>query len=251
MLRVYRPIPAAQLKLLIFDLDGTLIDSRRDLSESVNATLSHFQLARQPESQIASYIGDGAALLIERALSAAGSPQHTQSLAAPALAWFLDYYRDHKLDHTRLYPGVLDALHTLQQGLGVPMAVLTNKPVVPSQQICDALGLAPFFFAIYGGNSFPTKKPAPHGIQHLMTQAGATPAQTLMVGDSHVDIETARSVGAFSLACRFGLSPHSLAPLESAQLLDAAVDHASQWPQALGLPSPIPVATTAGAIYGL
>lgn len=232
MVRVYRPVPTAQLKLLIFDLDGTLIDSRRDLCESVNATLSRFQLTRQPEAQIASYIGDGAGVLIERALATALADP---ALAQPALTFFLDYYREHKLDFTRPYPGVLAALERLKQALGIPMAVLTNKPVGPSQQICDELGLSPFFFAIYGGNSFASKKPDPYGIRHLMTEAGAAPEQTLMVGDSHVDIETARAVGAWSLGCRFGLSPQSLVPLAALGHLNCEVDSAEEWLQALGL----------------
>lgn len=241
MLRVLRSIPAKQLRLLVFDLDGTLIDSRKDLAESVNAMLVHCGLSRQPESQIASFIGNGAAVLVERSLAAAAAAQGAAAQAAdpaltgPALEYFLDYYREHKLDYTRLYPGVHAALTALQSALPVQMAVLTNKPVVPSRQICTALGLDPFFCNIYGGNSFATRKPDPEGLQTLMREAGARPDQTLMVGDTDVDIRTAQAAGAFSLGCRFGLSPHTIAAMEQQGLVDAVVDSAAEWCDALGL----------------
>jgi phosphoglycolate phosphatase len=232
MVRIYRPIPAAQLRLLVFDLDGTLIDSRKDLVESVNAALGRLQLPRQLEDAIASWIGDGASKLMERALAACGADP---ALVPKALEAFLDYYRDHKLDHTRLYPGVIDSLAALKQALSIPMAVLTNKPVRPSEQICEALELAPYFFSIYGGNSFVTKKPDPEGLLRLMHEASAEPGQTLMVGDSSVDVRTAQAAGAWSLGCRFGLSPHTIAELETLGQVDAVVDSANEWPAALSL----------------
>lgn len=232
MVRIYRPIPAAQLRLLVFDLDGTLIDSRKDLVESVNAALGQLQLPRQLDDSIASWIGDGASKLMERALAACGADS---ALGPTALEAFLDYYRDHKLDHTRLYRGVIESLATLKQALSIPMAVLTNKPVRPSQQICEALGLAPYFFSIYGGNSFGTKKPDPEGLLRLMYEASAEPAQTLMVGDSSVDVRTAQAAGSWSLGCRFGLSPQTIAELEALGQVDAVVDAAEEWPAALSL----------------
>ncbi len=212
MVRIYRPIPAAQLRLLVFDLDGTLIDSRKDLVESVNAVLVQLALPRQPDDAIASWIGDGAGKLIERALVACHADP---ALGPAALDAFLDYYREHKLDHTRVYPGVMESLALLARQLPVPMAVLTNKPVRPSQQICEALG--------------------PEGLQTLLAEAGATPDQTLMVGDSSVDIETAYAVGAWSLGCRFGLSPHTMEQMEAEGRVDAVVDSADEWPAALGV----------------
>jgi phosphoglycolate phosphatase len=232
MIRIYRPIPAARLRLLVFDLDGTLIDSRKDLVESVNAVLVQLALPRQPEDAIASWVGDGAGKLIERALVASDADL---ALLSTALEAFLDYYREHKLDHTRVYPGVMESLASLTRLLPVPMAVLTNKPVRPSQQICEALALAPYFFSIYGGNSFATKKPDPEGLRQLMDEAGATPEQTLMVGDSSVDILTARSAGAWSLGCRFGLSPHTMEQMEAEGLVNTVVDGAKEWAEAIGL----------------
>jgi phosphoglycolate phosphatase len=128
------------------------------------------------------------------------------------------------------------ALVMLQASLPAQMAVLTNKPVVPSRQICEALGLGPFFFEIYGGNSFATKKPDPEGLQRLMQQAGAAPHETLMIGDSDVDIRTARAATAWSIGCRFGLSPQTIDAMEREAQLDAVVDTAVEWCEVLGLP---------------
>ncbi len=232
MVETLRSLPCAQLRLLVFDLDGTLIDSREDLIASVNAALGQFGLAPQAGDRVASYIGDGAGMLVERALAADGADR---SLAPAVLEAFLDYYRDHKLDRTRPYPGVLARLAGLRESLPVRMAVLTNKPVHASREICSALGLAPYFFSIYGGNSFATKKPDPEGLRKLMAEAGAGPEETVMIGDSDVDILTARAAGAWSIGCRYGLSPQSIAAMEREGLVDVAVDEAGEWTEALGV----------------
>jgi len=145
-----------------------------------------------------------------------------------AFAYFLSYYRAHKLDFTQVYPGVmesLEALKTLPDGSERRMAVLTNKPVGPARAICEGLGISKYFFSIYGGDSFPTKKPDPLGLLTLMENAGAAPEETLMIGDSDVDVRTARNAGAWSLGCSFGLAPESLEEVEP----DAMADHASAW----------------------
>jgi phosphoglycolate phosphatase len=221
-------IPVESLRLLVFDLDGTLIDSRRDLANSVNAMLSHLGRPELPQDVIASYIGDGAGMLVRRAL---GDPED-EGYVVGALTFFLEYYREHKLDYTQLYPGVIESLERLRRGPdGIirQMAVLTNKPIGPSTAICDALGLSRYFFRIYGGNSFSTKKPDPQGLNALLREAGAGPFETLMIGDSDIDILTARSSGVWSLGCRFGLSPHTL---DAAQP-DCLVDSAFDWAEAL------------------
>jgi len=229
--------------LLIFDLDGTLIDSRIDLCNSVNATLAHFGKPVLADATIASYIGDGAAALVRRALAhehliAAEPDPHDDAFLKQALSYFVAYYHRHKLDYTYVYPGVIEALTAIRdRHPALPMAVLTNKPVIPSRAICAHFGLDRFFFATYGGNSFATKKPDPHGILTLIAEASAltkstiTPAETVMIGDSHVDVETARACGARSLGCTFGLSPESLAAAGP----DASVDHPAGWPKALDL----------------
>lgn len=230
MVQFLNRLPLADLRLLVFDLDGTLIDSSRDLSNSVNAMLVRFGRKPLPEAVIASYIGDGAGMLVRRAL---GDPAD-EAYVERALTCFLDYYREHKLDYTSVYPGVLEALDALRvapDGRQRAMAVLTNKPIGPSVAICDALGLTEYFFQIYGGNSFPTKKPDPAGLDALIREAGVTPQETLMVGDSGVDILTARNAGAWALGCRFGLSPHTLEDVPA----DCVVDSASEWVEALTL----------------
>src|SRR5271165_3142202 len=160
MIRVFRPIPVKQLKLLVFDLDGTLIDSAQDLCNSVNATLNHFGHRALEDSEIAGFIGDGALMLVRRAFAKAYGGPVDEAFLQSGYQFFLDYYRAHKLDFTYAYEGVLEALAALRaihDQTGSParaMAVLTNKPVRPARDICAALGMAPYFMQIYGGNSF-------------------------------------------------------------------------------------------------
>ena len=228
MFRTFRPIPAASLRLLVFDLDGTLIDSGADLCASVNAMLRHFDRPPLPEKVISTYIGDGAAKLVSRSL---GEPADAAFLDS-ALAYFLDYYRQHKLDQTYVYPGVfasLDSLRFEPGGAARSMAVLTNKPIGASQAICDALGLSPYFFRIYGGNSFATKKPDPEGLLALLKEAGVSAQETLLIGDSAVDIRTARNAGVWSMGCSYGLAPHTLV----ADPPDCVVESPADWPLAL------------------
>src|SRR5580704_17518421 len=140
MIKFHRQFDPHQIKLLIFDLDGTLIDSRLDLIHSVNATLKHLGRPELPGDVIASYVGDGAPMLIRRAL---GDPRD-ESLVKDGLDHFLAYYRVHKLDHTHLYNGIKEMLTAIRNsnGTSCQMAVLSNKPVNPSRLIVEALGLA-------------------------------------------------------------------------------------------------------------
>jgi phosphoglycolate phosphatase len=232
MLHVLNPIPAESIRLIVFDLDGTLIDSRKDLANSVNAMLTQLNQQPLPEEIIATYIGDGVGMLVRRAL---GDPVDEHAVE-DGVNRFLAYYREHKLDHTYAYPGVfasLDALRSMPDGSLRSMAVLTNKPIGPSMAICEALGLSPYFFRIYGGNSFGTKKPDPEGLNALIREANVTPHETLMVGDSDVDILTARRAGTWVIGCRFGLSSHTVENIPS----DCLVDTASEWATALNLAS--------------
>jgi phosphoglycolate phosphatase len=236
MIRVFRSIPVEQLKLLVFDLDGTLIDSAQDLCNSVNATLAHFNHPPLSDVVIGGFIGDGALMLVRRALAVAYGGPVEEEFLLNAYGYFLDYYRAHKLDFTYAYDGVLEALAALNALSNLPrhrqprtLAVLTNKPVRPAQDICSALGLAPYFLRIYGGNSFPTKKPDPEGLNALMIEAGASAEQTVLIGDSHVDVLTARNAGAWSIGCTFGLSPESLETTQP----DILVDSPGDWTAAL------------------
>src|SRR6267154_2495203 len=175
MIRFHRQFDPQKIRLVIFDLDGTLIDSRLDLVHSVNAALRHIGRPELPDEVIASYVGDGAPILIQRAL---GGEAVDEAIVRQGLQFFLSYYREHKLDHTTVYEGVKEALAAIQ-GLsnGVPrkMAVLSNKPVIPSRAIVEALGLGSFFMQIYGGNSFATKKPDPEGALKLLEESGVRP----------------------------------------------------------------------------
>ena len=235
MIRVLRPVPVERLKLLVFDLDGTLIDSAQDLCNSVNATLENFGRPYLTDEIIARYIGNGALMLVRRAFAADDGKEPGEELLAEAYKFFLDYYREHKLDYTYAYEGVLealDALHRVHDQVDAPqraMAVLTNKPVRPAQAICEALGLTPYFLTIYGGNSFATKKPDPEGLLALMKEADAKPDETVMIGDSQVDVQTARNAGAWVIGCTFGLAPGSLEVIPP----DVLVDSPADWTAAL------------------
>jgi phosphoglycolate phosphatase len=215
-----RPFEPHSIKLVIFDLDGTLIDSRLDLVHSVNAALRHIGRPELPDDVIASYVGDGAPILIQRAL---GGEVIDEALVRQGLQFFLSYYREHKLDHTTVYAGIHKALGAIQNsgkfshnheekrnGSPRSMAILTNKPVVPSRAIVEALGLGPFFKQIYGGNSFATKKPDPEGARKLLEESGVRPGEAVIVGDSHVDVETGRNACLWTVGVTYGFAPHTL-----------------------------------------
>lgn len=202
-------------ELLIFDLDGTLIDSKLDLAHAVNATRAHMGLNALEHERVYSYVGNGAPVLIRRAMGAQASEPEVQE----ALEFFLEYYRDHFLDYTTLYPGVRAALDRLRD-VGKRMAVLTNKPVRISRAILDGLGVGAHFFQVYGGNSFDLKKPDPIGVHTLMREAGVPAARTLMVGDSSVDIQTARNGGIACCGMTYGFAPETLADPAPDRLMD-------------------------------
>ena len=228
-------------RLLVFDLDGTLIDSQVDLANSINAMLAHLGKPELPHAVLLGYIGDGATMLVRRALGDPEGDVHDEQYVNEALEFFLAHYRVHKLDFTTVYAGVVEALAAIRaEWPGIAMAVLTNKPVGVSREICAHFGLDRYFFQVYGGNSFHTKKPDPAGLLALMAEASAldgadaaagaiTAGGTVMIGDSEVDILTARNCGARSIGCSYGLSPQSLAAAPP----DATVDSAAQWPAAL------------------
>jgi phosphoglycolate phosphatase len=188
---------------LIFDLDGTLIDSKRDLIHSVNAMLGEMGRARLDEETISGYIGHGAPVLVSRALGGNAKEEELRR----ALQFFLGYYEEHKMDTTCAYPGIPDALAELSRKK-VPMAVLTNKPVKISVRILGSLGLAIYFRVIYGGNSFETKKPNPFGANKILNEFGAQPRETMIVGDSEVDVQTARNAGTIAAAVNYGFGVH-------------------------------------------
>jgi phosphoglycolate phosphatase len=191
-------------ELFIFDLDGTLIDSKTDLVNSVNATRAWMDLDPLSVELISSYVGNGAPNLIKRALPDATDPQLEE-----ALKYFFAYYKEHMLDATVLYPGVREALDELHAS-GKTMAILTNKAVRFSETLIRRLNLDNHFFRIYGGNSFEEKKPHPMGLQKLMQERSVEPDRTIMIGDSSIDILTARAAGTKAVGVTWGFQPESL-----------------------------------------
>lgn len=189
------------IRALIFDLDGTLIDSKNDLIQSVNAMLRELGRGELAAETISGYIGHGAPKLVARALGEGCSESEKQR----ALEFFLKHYEVHKLDTTRAYPGVPETLEELRS---LPMAVLTNKPVRISVRILEGLGLARYFKAIYGGNSFDTKKPDPFGARTIIREMMAVAGETMMVGDSDVDVQTARNAGTMAAVVNYGFGAY-------------------------------------------
>jgi phosphoglycolate phosphatase len=210
--------------LLIFDLDGTLIDSRLDLAHAVNATRARMGKGPLPHEQIFSFVGNGAPVLIRRAMG----PDASEEDVGNALEFFLDYYGHHALDHTLLYAGVGESLARMHRA-GLMLAVLTNKPVRISRGILDGLGIGSLFFQVYGGNSFEHKKPHRIGVDTLRAEAGAAAADTWMVGDSYVDVQTARNAGVASCGVTWGFQPESFREFPPDLLIHRMEDFADRF----------------------
>jgi len=185
------------MRAFVFDLDGTLIDSKMDLVNSVNAMLRETGRAELPGELVASYVGYGAPQLIASALGPAATDEDRRE----GLAIFLRHYDAKKLEQTRAYPGVVEGLHQLG---ATPMAVLSNKPAKPSLEILQRLDLAKYFRAIYGGDSFAKKKPDPRGALAILMECGVPPEHAAMVGDSDVDVQTARNAGMLAIGVKYG-----------------------------------------------
>lgn len=211
-------------RLIVFDLDGTLIDSRRDLANATNRLLQELGGEPLAEDAVAAMVGEGAGVLVRRAVAAAG----LEVDRARALARFLDIYESCLLDNTRPYDGVREVLDTLSQS--TRLAVLTNKPAGATRRILEGLDLLRWFARVVGGDSEFPRKPDPAALLHLAASAGVAPAATLMVGDSRIDLETARRAGTAMCLARYGFgyrgetadlagteyaidAPHALIPL--------------------------------------
>ena len=193
------------MDLLIFDLDGTLVDSRQDLANAVNAMLTDLGRKSLANERVYSYVGNGAPVLVRRALG----DQATDDVFRKGLAFFMEYYAAHDLDFTVLYPGVQISLDRFRDA-GKHMAVLTNKPIGMTRHILDGLGVAGHFFRVIGGDSLERKKPDPIGVEALMREAGVDRAHAVMVGDSSVDVATARNAGIACCGVTYGFQPESL-----------------------------------------
>ena len=190
----------------VFDLDGTLVDSRRDLADSANDMLAGYGAAPLDEHRIASMVGCGAPTLVKRVLAAAG----TDAPLDEALALFLAAYNQRLIRWTRPYEGIPDLLDELRS-CDTAMALLTNKPLVQSVTILEAFGLSRYFHWVVGGDGPWPRKPAPEGMHFLMQQASAAPGETVLIGDSAIDLQTARNAGVRICLARYGFGFADLA----------------------------------------
>jgi phosphoglycolate phosphatase len=196
-------------RLAVFDLDGTLIDSRRDLADSANHMLAAYGAGPLADDRIASMVGCGAPTLVKRVMSAAG----VQAPLDEALARFLSAYDERLTHHTRPYDGIPDVLEELESR-GTSMAVLTNKPMEQSVRILDAFGLSKYFPRIVGGDGPWPRKPAPDGMQFLMREVAAGADDTVLIGDSTIDLQTSRNAGVRICLARYGFGFAGVPPAD-------------------------------------
>src|SRR5262245_48022658 len=207
-------VPSELMKpVIIFDLDGTLVDSKKDLTASVNYIRYRFDLPSLTEDEIARFIGDGALMLIRRALAEKGTDTNVQN----GLQMFLSYYRAHMLDQTELYPGVRETLDKLKD---CKLAVLTNKAVHFSCAMLDGLGIYRHFAAVYGGNSFDRKKPDPVGIYQILSDTKGSREKTWMIGDSAVDVQTGRNARVTTCGVTYGYATETFKEAQPDFLID-------------------------------
>jgi phosphoglycolate phosphatase len=190
-------------RLLVFDLDGTLVDSLGDLVAAVNDLVSRYGGRELSPLEVARMVGEGAGVLVGRAIASSGAAVEPRE----ALPLFLDIYDRLLPGTTRPYPGIPEVLDGVDPS--VPLAVLTNKPTDATRKILDELGLAPRFRHVIGGDGPHRRKPNPDGLLHLASTAGSGPATTLLVGDSHVDVETAHAAGTRVCVARYGFGQAS------------------------------------------
>jgi len=223
-----RPARGGRFRLVVFDLDGTLVDSRRDIADAANRLVVEHGGAPLPEEQVVGMVGEGVALLVERVTSAAG----IHPVPEGAVDRFMEIYSRGLLVHTQAYPGILEVVRDLSRS--TRLAVLTNKPRSSSVMILDALGLAPFFWRILGGDNPWGRKPDPEAMRQLMAEAGVTPDATVLVGDSGIDLQTSRSAGTHVCLARYGFG-HAAFPFERLDGTELAVDAPSQLLSVLGV----------------
>ena len=191
------------IELVVFDLDGTLADTKSDLALSVNAMREYMGLVPLPLEAITYYVGHGVTALVRHALGDKAADDEVKK----GLTFFLDHYEHHLLDNTIAYPGVREALEELRNR---KLAILTNKPTRFCREIVTGLGLAPYFFQIFGGDSFPLKKPDPTGIRSLMNLVSTPAEKALMVGDSDTDVLTGRNAGVWTCGVTYGYAPQTV-----------------------------------------
>jgi phosphoglycolate phosphatase len=194
-------------QLIIFDLDGTLVDSVPDLASAVDRMLEQLGHPAAGEAKVRGWVGNGAALLVRRALADSADPGIVAAVDderhAQALTLFKQIYQQENGRLTRLYPGVRDVLSGLA-GLGIPLAMVTNKPLPFTTPLLEQFAIAPYFRSVIGGECLPERKPHPLPLLHVCEQLGVQPRASLMVGDSRNDIDAAKAAGMISAALTYG-----------------------------------------------
>jgi len=198
-----------------FDLDGTLVDSRADLAAATNHVLRSFALPQIPPRLVFALVGEGARRLVERALGPARADAVDEGVRR-----FLVFYGEHLLDATVLYPGIHEALEALRAA-GATLSVLSNKPEGLSRTILAGLGVSAYFRAVIGGDTLPTRKPDPAGLEQLRRLTETPLARMLLVGDSPVDVATAANAGAAFCGVGWGLDPERLRSARPACLVES------------------------------
>jgi len=191
--------PSRKWRALLFDLDGTLVDSLRDIAASLDQAMEACGLPLRDPAWVRAHVGRGAAFLVEAAVG----PDAGEDLRRQALEAFVRHYEAHPCTWTRPYPGVPETLAGLS-ARGLDLAVLSNKPAAIARRVVEILDLAPHFRHVWGGESFPRRKPAPDGIRHFLDELGLAPRQACMVGDSTMDMECAAAAGVWSCYCTGG-----------------------------------------------
>lgn len=214
------PTALPRIRAVLFDLDGTLVDSAEDLRRALNAVLAERGLRSLGLAEVKGMIGDGAAKLVERGLAATGGDLAGHG---EALRRFLAIYEANAAEATRPYPGVAETLAALK-ARGLPLAVVTNKPAAATAAVLEALGLAPFFQAVVGGDTLLERKPHPAPLLHALAALGVSPGEALMVGDNHHDVKAARAAGAAAIAVTYGYSHVPHAELGADHLIDSLTE---------------------------
>jgi len=206
------------IRAALFDLDGTLVDSAADLAQAVNHALRGLGLPERPLAEIATFVGEGAARLVERAVAPRAE------LLDQGLALWWEHYQAHLLDHTALYPGI----RRLLEGARVPLAVHTNKPGTLARQILAGLGVLQHFAEVVGGDEAP-RKPDPTGTRAILARLGVSPEEAVYIGDSVIDVETARAVPMRLVAVTWGLVPEARLAAAGAEIRVRAADALRPW----------------------
>ena len=222
-----------RVEAFVFDLDGTLVDSMRDIAVSANFTRVHFGLPEIPFETLKGYVGDGAALLLERTLGHDEATGRTggeisEGMRAEGIQVFADHYCRHLLDNTRLYPGVLDVL---RRYAAFPLHVATNKPRAFTDRILEGLNIADAFRKVVAGDDAPARKPDPRHLEAALAGLDLAPEQVAMVGDSPNDVNAARAYGAVAVGCTYGLvSPGRVRAAKPDLVIDAFAELADLFP---------------------